>query len=103
MSSCNGRGSLPGQGYQPGLAVTLADVDGMRSGVTVPGRDIMNVNARRAEQNSPAHGDDLVADQPQRSGLRAERDHRRVALEIPDHIGEHGAVQWLQVVKERVD
>src|SRR5215510_10547976 len=77
-----------GRGSLPGLAVTLGDLDQIRGVVAVTGRAVENVGPRRAEQYSPAERDDLIADQPERSGLGAERNHRGVALEIPDHIGE---------------
>ena len=59
--------------------------------------------ARHSDEDAAAQLDDPIADQHERVRISPERDHRCTAGEVPDHVGEHGPVQRLQLVKERVD
>src|SRR6266568_5448317 len=56
-----------------------------------------------ADEDAARDRDHAVADQRERVRVGTERDDRRVAGEVPDHVGEHGPVERLQLVKERID
>jgi len=56
---------------------------------------LLDRDARGSDQDASRHRDHAIAHQRERVRFAAERDHRGVAAEVPDHVSEDGPVERL--------